>query len=1026
MFKIAFSGMRGRKKDTFLMGSVILLSIIFVVTSTVLYSSSEKTRVEEKVQTYGLWQQAIVDNTSEISAIRDSFGKDVTIGQLKKIGDSSTTGEIAAIDTAYADMANFKIVEGRMPTADNEIILEYKQLSNFNREVSVGDEIPVVLTVTVSEMDEYDAYMHQKNTYIAHHFQEILDYSKDYPDSDLAHYIETFPNTYYNDILIPYYQRQAAETGEFLTNEYSLALKQEYVDRAFDSFVYFRYTGRNTRNTLDTLYMDDMRVEVKQSVMYSYFDPTTRNNFLDFTDSSNESTVDTALTLEAILDRGTVTNQQVVVTRPMVVTGFIDNYTENWTTDGYSMPGAYITENAGNQFQKAFYNNTFLDVSHIQLDRLFFLKGKDVFDTLSEVTYDRTFRNIGTYPVVKAESDRTITYGILALIFVATIASVFQINLTQMRRRTRKLTLLKSIGAVKKQVRGLLISELILYLMVSVPLGLLLGFGLSFAAIALLKQFTDVSLLFAVNGAMLAFGLLLAAFSVVIGSFFPMVKALRTPLTGAMNTPPKHKKIKHAKKCDGMPHRLTFKKISFAHARSDFKKNLMTLTLYTVAITTLLLTVGISYIAFQPYIDDVIVTDQPEYAIEIRHGLGSRDMESVKNELMTIGAVEDVQLYKYGLRGYLYHPDLKNHEPFTTMRLRVPQKSFVNISEDNAYLIEKALMVNSYGVSTDDRVFERLMANGARETLDVDAFEAGEEVILLLPNYDKNKFTYASKSRDNTSSAYAVEVGDTIDMTIPTENIAGTALTNDVAFNTLKVGAIVNDFDKVGVWPFNRTLEMPVLITSYRGIVQLYPGALSTVTIPADQLEALLNSFAPTRYGRTSINIYMAKGFDPLKSEAAIKKVADAYGVKIDKHYIDSRIRFNSSLKVVMIVLVLGIAVTLIALLILYNTALSKVENERTRIGTLQSLGVTGGQFKWLYRITGALFGCLSIGIAFLFNSLLLYGTYGAVTGLWLYPYKLVSIICGVFFAVSVLAYYLPIKRILRNPPIYNIQGNQK
>ena len=65
MLKIAQSGMKGRKKDTLLMISVILLSMIFIVTAILLHTSNEATKLETKIKTYGKWENALFEVRSE-------------------------------------------------------------------------------------------------------------------------------------------------------------------------------------------------------------------------------------------------------------------------------------------------------------------------------------------------------------------------------------------------------------------------------------------------------------------------------------------------------------------------------------------------------------------------------------------------------------------------------------------------------------------------------------------------------------------------------------------------------------------------------------------------------------------------------------------------------------------------------------------------------------------------------------------------------------------------------------------------
>ena len=56
----------------------------------------------------------------------------------------------------------------------------------------------------------------------------------------------------------------------------------------------------------------------------------------------------------------------------------------------------------------------------------------------------------------------------------------------------------------------------------------------------------------------------------------------------------------------------------------------------------------------------------------------------------------------------------------------------------------------------------------------------------------------------------------------------------------------------------------------------------------------------------------------------------------------------------------LGITAAAIAFMILYNTTVSKMEQDRNRIGILQSLGVTKEQFSRHYLLVGVLVGILT------------------------------------------------------------------
>lgn len=50
---IAKRELRGRKKDTFLLKLVITLSFIFIISSTIFEASTEKTKLEQRLDLYG-------------------------------------------------------------------------------------------------------------------------------------------------------------------------------------------------------------------------------------------------------------------------------------------------------------------------------------------------------------------------------------------------------------------------------------------------------------------------------------------------------------------------------------------------------------------------------------------------------------------------------------------------------------------------------------------------------------------------------------------------------------------------------------------------------------------------------------------------------------------------------------------------------------------------------------------------------------------------------------------------------------
>ena len=151
--KIAKSGLKGRKKDSFLLVFVVTLAFIFIVASILLHSSSEKTKYEQRFEMFGKWQASLLNHTSDISKdkIYDELSNDdniKSIGVTRFIGRSERFGHVMTINDDMFDIGNFKLAEGTMPKNKNEIVLEYNQLSYFPNEVTVGDTVDLAMEIT--------------------------------------------------------------------------------------------------------------------------------------------------------------------------------------------------------------------------------------------------------------------------------------------------------------------------------------------------------------------------------------------------------------------------------------------------------------------------------------------------------------------------------------------------------------------------------------------------------------------------------------------------------------------------------------------------------------------------------------------------------------------------------------------------------------------------------------------------------------------------------------------------------------
>lgn len=1032
--KIAISGMKGRKKDTFLLSFVVLLSFLFIVIATVFYSSSEKTKNIQRTNMFGTWQASYLNGDKYIEQeLKDTNNID-KIGNSRMLGKSSTVGFVGTFNQELFDMGHFQMYEGRFPENENEIAIELNQLSYFSRDVKVGDIIPVEIVISLEEKDRETAHIEQLKR---------IDGDKEY-------------GLYYE-----YFQAKREELG-----------LEEHEPTPMEIF-YTVNLNRHERNEPTLEVFDGTKVVIKTSYLYYS---------LGGTDEETEDNI------EKLKKDGTIFSQSVVITRDMVVSGIIQTYSNVWDLENYPVANSFVTEDAGRLFiENGFLKTEELDVSDYKVASNYFIKSNltaDEFYNKYKNDYENLRKNNLAYPETSGSTETTLTYGILAFIFIATIFSVFQIYLTQMKRRTRKIALLKSIGATNKQVRGILIWEVIYLLIFCIPISLIGGILIVKLILIIMNNLGRGDLNFYIDYTLTALGLGVGVVSVIIGMTVPMIKSMKVPLTGNISKAPKHKKTfakeKLKMKFKGLDIKVqTFSKISLRNIRFNRGNLLLTLSLYTITLFVLLSAIFLSFLAFEDYIDTVIVTSKPDYGFEFDWGMRNREIPEFLSELNSINGVKKIDIYKAGEHAFLWYNGIENNEVLSTFKQILPAHltdkhfgensiDYVNINEDNIHLIRDSVVVNSYSINSEDDIFNRLKKSITAGDIDIVKFNKGEEVILLMPqfypyhrdnseisviednsiientdkktrmeqllNYSKTyNINYDFRNSEYYLKDNSISVGDKINVTIPTESMVGDSKTNEVAFHEVTVGGIINYFPEVGIWPFSGTVETPVIIGSYNFITDLYPTTISGKgNLSTENLKYLIQSLTPTKYGKTWAYVDIDKKADDVQVQVELQRLAIEKESRLTNYIEGNNKSFNKGFKVASIIIILGVSVALIALIILYNTTLSKLEQERERIGTLQAIGVTGGQFKKLYLITGVLYGVISIILAHILLSLIVVATTISSNGpfiiniknrLWLYPWNIHILVCMTFFVITVMTYYLPLGKILKNQPVENIRS---
>ena len=278
---------------------------------------------------------------------------------------------------------------------------------------------------------------------------------------------------------------------------------------------------------------------------------------------------------------------------------------------------------------------------------------REYYASLRQSPYDNTNTHLRinslAYPEDVADTQTTLTVTVVGIIFVTTACAVFQIFLTQIKRRTRKIALLKAVGATNGQIGGMLVWEGVYLLAVGLPLGAVIGFIVSYAAIFISNDVqANKSIIFSVDPASLALGLVFGILALFIGMLIPMIIAIRTPLRGSMSgvgvkkTSVKRRAVSES----ALTTRQTFASVSKRHAQSNRSKNTVSFALSTFIISIMLIALFLGFGAFDDYKKTVVNDNRPDFLVSAPYGMAPRFVEEKVPEIDEVTGISDVYAYR--------------------------------------------------------------------------------------------------------------------------------------------------------------------------------------------------------------------------------------------------------------------------------------------------------------------------------------------------------------------------------------------
>lgn len=151
---IAKSGLKGRRRQTRILLIALGLAFFFMTVSLILLGTSNTNRQAQRQAAFGEWDGVYVRDTKEMANLLTDQG--LIVGQTRLIGHDDRLGLIAEANQSFWDLGNIDVLEGRLPSELDEIVLEQGQLSYFATTPKVGDKIQVTFKVKYADDDEDD------------------------------------------------------------------------------------------------------------------------------------------------------------------------------------------------------------------------------------------------------------------------------------------------------------------------------------------------------------------------------------------------------------------------------------------------------------------------------------------------------------------------------------------------------------------------------------------------------------------------------------------------------------------------------------------------------------------------------------------------------------------------------------------------------------------------------------------------------------------------------------------------------
>ncbi|MCY6958527.1 ABC transporter permease [Clostridium brassicae] len=567
---------------------------------------------------------------------------------------------------------------------------------------------------------------------------------------------------------------------------------------------------------------------------------------------------------------------------------------------------------------------------------------------------------------------------ILMLVAIAVIYNIFCVSISQ---KIQAFGLLAALGSTRKQMRKVIIIDGLYNCIIGIPLGLLLGYGLSYFICGFVMQSLHVGKYFVINVpfSVIIVSSLVSVVTVVIALIRPARTASKiSPIEAIRFSGYKTEIKKKEKKISGD---INMKKLSYLNLWRNKKRTLM--TLFSLSMSGMIFII-VSSVIFSMDINLNLKEDiQNDFLISSSHIIKDNGIVNPLNEdfikkVKNIDGVTKVQKVNHS---YVWFDN-------------------VVLSKNDTKVASSKECFNFYGF--DDEMIDKLKDNLSLGEISLENLKNKNEVILVANHKGKYKFNVGDKVLLKKAKLYKEDLPQNENQTL--DEIYDKENDNNYKFNEYKIVAIVD-----------------------KNVEGLDMGLDTNGTFIA--CEDIFNrTIKDNRPIQIRIDIQKAK-YEGVK--ASLKNIIEKNEEIVYKSYVETREDLQSQFKSTNIICYGVVSIiALIGMLNLINTRITGIMARKNEMGMIEAIGASNKDISKMLQLEGFYYSFISLVVAVGFGlgiGYLCFRLIKKTATYMIYRFPLIPIIIliSMFVLLQIIITYL-IQRILnKNSIIDKIRVNE-